>query len=408
MREQQHPVEPPVSACTGATLPLPHPTDSFTAGLGGTGELSFPNDRGIIKDLPSLRTPRRSTRSTKISTAAVSDGDINTPLSPTLSGQKRRSVQRTSFAPSTGHLGNLVRAASAAMDEFESRSVLHRLTFAEATTFFPPSPTHLMMLSPGLRCTDAYAAEGGSTAAGMAVQLASDEVHMDEVDLLEKIGGGSFGSVYKGQWHGAPVAVKYVLTRTDDPQSLGRAIREVMLSKKMAHPNVVQTFSWTVLSQPCDSNGISDRKGREGNGFDVGLNSSAERQAPKRQALSSQANNDCINEQTSPAHNDVIPAVWPHTRRRGSTLESQNGDAQSGTLDDSSTVHSSSSDTSCSFSLDACAVKRRRTSTQSGGWTPSPSAQGVLAPRMDSFNSEEGFGSPIKRKRKSLLTFICN
>ena len=76
--------------------------------------------------------------------------------------------------------------------------------------------------------------------------------------------------VYKGSWRGAPVAVKYIVCGTEDSDSLGRAIREVrwvagraaittgahqptcalqvVLSKKMSHPNVVQCFSWTVLS----------------------------------------------------------------------------------------------------------------------------------------------------------------
>lgn len=78
---------------------------------------------------------------------------------------------------------------------------------------------------------------------------AKGEVHVDEVALMERIGGGAYGSVYKGDWHGAPVAVKCIVTNTDDDDSLGRAVREVVLSKKLTHPNVVQCFSWTVLAQ---------------------------------------------------------------------------------------------------------------------------------------------------------------
>lgn len=47
-------------------------------------------------------------------------------------------------------------------------------------------------------------------------------------------------AVYKASWRQAPVAVKYIVCRTDDHDSLGRAIREVVLSKKMSHPNVVR------------------------------------------------------------------------------------------------------------------------------------------------------------------------
>jgi hypothetical protein len=54
--------------------------------------------------------------------------------------------------------------------------------------------------------------------------------------------------VYKAAWRGAGVAVKYIVCPVDDPFSLGRAIREVVLSRKMSHPNVVQCYSWTVLT----------------------------------------------------------------------------------------------------------------------------------------------------------------
>ncbi|DBB00185.1 TPA: hypothetical protein ACH3X1_014017 [Trebouxia sp. C0004] len=73
------------------------------------------------------------------------------------------------------------------------------------------------------------------------------EVSMDEIDLAEQIGKGGFGAVYKGTWRGAPVAVKYAVCNVQDVDSIEGAIREVVLSKKMSHPNVVQTYAWTVL-----------------------------------------------------------------------------------------------------------------------------------------------------------------
>ena len=65
---------------------------------------------------------------------------------------------------------------------------------------------------------------------------------MDEIDLAEQIGKGGFGAVYKGTWRGAPVAVKYAVCNVQDVDSIEGAIREVVLSKKMSHPNVVHTF----------------------------------------------------------------------------------------------------------------------------------------------------------------------
>ncbi len=65
-----------------------------------------------------------------------------------------------------------------------------------------------------------------------------------DVYCISRVQGG-YGSVYKASWRGATVAVKYIICRTDDSDSLGRAIREVVVSKKMSHPNVVRIFTPT-------------------------------------------------------------------------------------------------------------------------------------------------------------------
>ena len=83
---------------------------------------------------------------------------------------------------------------------------------------------------------------------------------MDEIDLAEQIGRGGFGAVYKGTWRGAPVAVKYAVCNVQDVDSIEGAIREVVLSKKMSHPNVVcfpclspQHAIRKTCSCPCDA-----------------------------------------------------------------------------------------------------------------------------------------------------------
>jgi serine/threonine protein kinase len=48
------------------------------------------------------------------------------------------------------------------------------------------------------------------------------------------IGRGNFGEVYKGEWQGAPVALKTLLP--------GESIKEITLLSALNHPNIVRYF----------------------------------------------------------------------------------------------------------------------------------------------------------------------
>ncbi|PRW57603.1 serine threonine- kinase drkC [Chlorella sorokiniana] len=149
-------------------------------------------------------------------------------------------------------LGTLVRAGpsviSQVMEDWEARSTLYRLMSGMEQLGAPGSPVApAALLSPAAALFSP--APGSAVGAGLP-SMPPGEVHMDEIDLIECIGKGGYGCVYKASWRGAGVAVKYIKCPTDDSDSLGRAIREVVLSKKMSHPNVVQCYSWTVLTEP--------------------------------------------------------------------------------------------------------------------------------------------------------------
>ena len=363
--------------------------------------------------LPPLRTPSKPSSGYMNDPqlapfAGVAQEAFNYVASPFAAGSRPRS-------PTAHLMGHLVRCASQAMEQYESQTVLRRLISADAATpMLPPSPAAHFMLTPMPSGLLTPGPPGKSLSWGSA-----DEIHMDEVDLISKLGGGAFGSVYKGQWHGAPVAVKYIRTRTDRADSLGAAIREVMLSKKLSHPNVVQTFSWTVLTQPegdategpnpNQNSGQSSKEPRNGAQMDVEPIPAALGSCKTRFGLeieragSSKGDSSGLFQRRASTGRDPsysIPAIWNpradhhHQQQQGQQLQDE--EAEPCTPVTALTgLPQGSIGSGKSTGGSSRGIKRRRTGQNSAS---PPSA--ALDLRVDSFNSEEGFGSPVKKKRK--------
>lgn len=292
-------------------------------------------------------------------------------------------------------LGKMVRAASLAMDELEILAVVKQLSFCErpcsANSFKEGQHTAIFPLHYPSKST-------GKRSFGIAdAQLIENEVQPDEVDLVEKIGDGSSGHVYKGHWRGALVAVKYVLTNTKDNKSLADAVREILISRKLNHPNVIQTFSWTIVS-PKD-----ERTQLHLKFMDTGATSSLS----DRFRFSEESKRSECWSHSAPAttnSNDfglvgVIPALWPQ----------ENAPSHDGAWESVCTPTAQSSSPVLVDTVDLCAFGQKRIktsrdgaiSTASSSCTPTSSLK--VAPRCDSltsFNSEDGFGSPIKKRSK--------
>lgn len=66
---------------------------------------------------------------------------------------------------------------------------------------------------------------------------------LQDLALGPLVGTGAFGRVYRGSWQSSSVAVK-VITTWSDPQSdePTAPLIEALLSKRLSHPNVVQTL----------------------------------------------------------------------------------------------------------------------------------------------------------------------
>lgn len=153
-------------------------TSDLNVAVGTGGEdVALPVPSGSLSDLP-VPLPSPLHAATDIDAAA-------TPFTIRKQTLPRNLFNSTACTP-TAHLGNLMRAASHALDELESRSVLHRLTSADTSTLSAPTPSRIMFSPLDVR-------RGEDAEGSVMVPLPSDEVHMDEVDLLEKIGGGAFG-----------------------------------------------------------------------------------------------------------------------------------------------------------------------------------------------------------------------
>ncbi|XP_062222042.1 probable serine/threonine-protein kinase SIS8 isoform X2 [Phragmites australis] len=70
-------------------------------------------------------------------------------------------------------------------------------------------------------------------------EVAEFEIQWEEIAIGERIGLGSFGEVYRGDWHGTEVAVKKFLQQDISSDGLEEFRTEVRIMKRLRHPNVV-------------------------------------------------------------------------------------------------------------------------------------------------------------------------
>ncbi|XP_062226692.1 serine/threonine-protein kinase CTR1-like isoform X2 [Phragmites australis] len=65
------------------------------------------------------------------------------------------------------------------------------------------------------------------------------EIPWEELELKERVGAGSFGTVYRADWHGSDVAVKVLTDQDVGETQLKEFLREIAIMKRVRHPNVV-------------------------------------------------------------------------------------------------------------------------------------------------------------------------
>ncbi|XP_020215642.1 probable serine/threonine-protein kinase SIS8 [Cajanus cajan] len=69
--------------------------------------------------------------------------------------------------------------------------------------------------------------------------VAEYDIPWEEIAMGERIGLGSYGEVYRGDWHGTEVAVKKFLYQDISGESLEEFKSEVQIMRRLRHPNVV-------------------------------------------------------------------------------------------------------------------------------------------------------------------------
>ncbi|KAL6183277.1 hypothetical protein ACLB2K_044688 [Fragaria x ananassa] len=94
------------------------------------------------------------------------------------------------------------------------------------------------VISEGERVSD-QSTGNESTKSDIGDDVADCEIPWEEITLGERIGLGSYGEVYHGDWHGTEVAVKRFLDQELLGESLDEFRSEVRIMKRLRHPNVV-------------------------------------------------------------------------------------------------------------------------------------------------------------------------
>jgi serine/threonine protein kinase len=81
-----------------------------------------------------------------------------------------------------------------------------------------------------------------------------DELGDAQVEVHDVLGRGAFGTVYRGEWRGLPVAIKMVIFQSNaSDDQLALIASEAAISSSLVHRNIVATYAHDVKHITPDS-----------------------------------------------------------------------------------------------------------------------------------------------------------
>ncbi|KAL0694776.1 hypothetical protein Bca4012_061956 [Brassica carinata] len=93
--------------------------------------------------------------------------------------------------------------------------------------------------SGGERISDRSTGNESSKSDAAIDDVAECEILWEEITVAERIGLGSYGEVYRGDWHGTAVAVKKFIDQDITGEALEEFRSEVRMMRRLRHPNIV-------------------------------------------------------------------------------------------------------------------------------------------------------------------------
>ncbi|RDX88330.1 putative serine/threonine-protein kinase SIS8, partial [Mucuna pruriens] len=93
--------------------------------------------------------------------------------------------------------------------------------------------------SEGERKSDRSVSNDSTKSDSALDDVAEYDIPWEEITMGERIGLGSYGEVYRGEWHGTEVAVKKFLQQDISGELLEEFKSEIQIMKRLRHPNVV-------------------------------------------------------------------------------------------------------------------------------------------------------------------------